>query len=82
MQKEKQIVRKREQLNTIDGSSSLNDTVSNTFWGITRKLVRKTHPTANITITQWQDHFESLLNMTRKDNETAIDGQETQPKYF
>ena len=76
MQKDKRNVQKREQPNTITDSSSLKD--SNKVWEIMQKLSRKTHPTANITTTQWQDHFESLLNATRKDNETAINSQETQ----
>ena len=80
MQKEKQNVHNRDQLNTITDCYSLND--SNKFWGITRKLLRKTHHTANITITQWQDHSDSLFNMTRKDNDTAIDSQETRAEDF
>ena len=55
---------KQEQLNTTINSSSSKD--SSKFWGVMRNLLRKTHPVADITITRWQNHFESLLNMTGK----------------
>ena len=50
-----------------------------TFWGI-----MKTHPVANITITQWQNHFVSLLNMTgnRPENEAVNDGQENRTEDY
>ena len=49
-----------------------------------RNLLRKTHPVANITITQWQNYFESLLNMTGNspENEAGIDGQESRTEDY
>ena len=49
-----------------------------------RNLLRKTHPVDNITITQWQNYFESLLNMTGNspENEAGIDGQESRTEDY
>ena len=63
-------------------SSSYKD--SSKFWGVMRNLLRKTHPVANITITQWQNYFESLLNMTGNspENEAGIDGQDSRTEDY
>ena len=67
LQKEKRIQFQRDQLHNI---ISAKDDMTK-FWTAIRKVLRKPQPTPNISLGQWREHFETLLNVP-----TAQEAQE------
>lgn len=56
--KEKKECFKKRQVNALVDSSG--DGLQ--FWSTVRTMLRKSQPKANISLDQWQEHFETLLN--------------------